>query len=78
MKAEEAYKQAMELFKKAKSTLPTSTSASVEEHCQFLKKIEELEDRNGNLSERLSRASNKVGTSEIPWARTNVDLHWDE
>ena len=77
LKAEEAYKKAMELFKGAKSTLPTSTSASVEEHRQMQKKMEELEGRNRNLSERLSRASNEVGTSEIPWARSSVDLHWD-
>ena len=41
--------------------------------------MEELKERNGSLSERLSRAqSNEVGTSEIPWARTSVDLHWNE
>ena len=66
LKTEEAYKKAMDLFKGAKSTLPTSTSASVEEHRQMQKKMEELEERNRNLSERLSRASNEVGTSHKP------------
>ena len=41
--------------------------------------MEELEERNQSLSERLSRAqSNKVGTSKIPWERTSVDLHWND
>ena len=44
-----------------------------------MKKMEELEERNRNLSERLSRAqNNEVGSFNIPWARTSVDLHWNE
>ena len=78
-KTEEAYKRAMGLYKGSKSTAPTSSKASVEEHRQMQKKMEELKERNRNLSERLSRAqSNEVGTLEVPWARTSIDLHWNE
>ena len=78
LKAEEAYKTAMELYKSSKSTNPASATATIEEHQAMLKKMEDLEARNKSLSDRLSRASNEAATSEIPWARTSVDLHWDE
>ena len=84
LKTEEAYQEAMKLYQTARSHPRDSAQAAQEETERLQNKIKELEALNQELSERASRAGSgttttgQIGSSSVPWARTSVDLHWNE